>query len=176
MQTPANKLLPADITAADDALPAPACPVDRLPRRRRNKICIAVIILGGLNFLIYTLVYAGLGGDAHNGGKKLVVGPDGATETVYYVGGHYIRSVDGEDKAVSRSLWIYSYVHSISVLLTSGAMIISMLVLARPDILATMRDGWMSGQTFVTAFGTLVIFVTLAAAVLFTWRLIAHLN
>ena len=32
----------------DAALPAPLCPVDRLPRRRRNKICISVMALGAL--------------------------------------------------------------------------------------------------------------------------------
>ena len=55
-------------------------------------------------------------------------------------------------------------------------MIISMLVLARPHILATMRGGWISGQTLVTAFGTIVLLITLGAAVLFTWSLVAELG
>lgn len=154
------------------ALPAralgPPCPVDRLPRRRRNQICIAVIALGLANYLIYTLGYAALGGDAHNGDRTVVIGDDGTRTVAYYVKGHFIHSLSGRAREVSRAAWIYSYLHSISVPLTSGAMIISMLVLARPHILATLRGGWISGQTFVTAFGTIVLLVTLSVTVLFT--------
>ena len=37
---------------------APFCPVDRLPRRRRNQICVGIIAVGLLNFLAYTVGYA----------------------------------------------------------------------------------------------------------------------
>lgn len=146
---------------------APLCPVDRLPRRRRNKLCVAIIALGTLNFLIYTLAYAVLGGDAHNGDSRLEQSADGGVRAVYTVRGHFLRDANGREREVSRATWIYSYLHSISVLATSGAMIISMLVLARPHILATMRSGFISGQTFIVAFGTVVILLTTAAIVLF---------
>lgn len=155
---------------------AAICPVDRLPRRRRNQICIGIIALGLLNFLVFTLLYAALGGDAHNGQRRQVRDADGATRTAYFVRGHYIRSLSGREREVSKLLWVYSYLHSISVLLTSGAMIVSMLVLARPHILATMRDGWLSGQTFVTAFGTIVVLVTSFAVILFVWDFVAQLG
>jgi hypothetical protein len=61
--------------------------VDRLPRRRRNQLCIAIITVGLLNFVAYTLTYAALGGDAHNGYCKLVAGPDGELLRTYVVGG-----------------------------------------------------------------------------------------
>lgn len=157
-------------------LAPPLCPVDRLPRRRRNKICISILVLGGLNLIAYTLLYAALGGDAHNGHRAAVTRPNGSIETVYYLGGHYIRSVEGIERPVTRGVWIYSYLHSISVLLTSGAMVVSMLVLARADIIATMRDAWISGQTLVTAFGTIVILGTAAATFLFIWDFIAQLS
>jgi hypothetical protein len=150
----------------------PLCPVDRLSRRRRNQLCIAIITLGLLNYLAYTLSYAALGGDAQNGYRTLVQDGSGARRWAYYVRGHFIHSLTGREREVSRGAWIYSYLHSISVPLTSGAMIISMLVLARPHILATMRGGWFSGQTFVVAFGTVVILATLAVTVMFAWSFV----
>jgi hypothetical protein len=151
-------------------------PVDRMPRRRRNKICLAIIAIGTLNFLVYTITYAALGGDAHNGECKLVEHPDGTNESAYFVRGHFIHSLHGRETEVSRGVWVYSYLHSMSVLVTSAAIIISMLVLARPHILATMRDGWVSGQTFVTAFGTIVILVAAGALFLFAWDFVAQLR
>jgi len=153
---------------------AALCPVDRLTRRRRNQICIAVIVLGLLNFLVYTLSYAALGGDAHNGYRKLVGQPDGSQQAVYVVRGHHVRNPRGVEQEVSRSAWIYSYVHSITVPLTSGALIISMLILARPHILATMRDGWLSGRTFVTALGTIVALASASATALLLMHFISE--
>lgn len=155
---------------------APPCPVDRLPRRRRNLVCIAIIAVGLLNFLAYTLSYAILGGDAHNGYRKLVTEPDGSTRAVYVVRGHHVRDVRGLESEVSRPAWIYSYVHSISVPLTSGAMIISMLMLARPHIIATMRDTWIGGETLVAAFGAIVLLISLGATILFIAHFVGQLS
>jgi hypothetical protein len=152
------------------------CPVDRMPRRRRNKICISIVAIGALNFLVYTVMYAALGGDAHNGEARLVGQADGTARVVYCVRGHFIHTLDGQEAEVGRLTWIYSYLHSMSVFVTSAAMIISMLVLARPHILATMRDGWISGQTFVTAFGTIVILITSAAIFVFAWDFVRQLR
>jgi hypothetical protein len=173
-QTPDNApAAPQPIT--DVSVAGPLCPVDRMPRRRRNQICIVIIAVGLLNFLAYTLGYAILGGDAQNGYCKQVVEPEGTKTTVYIVRGHHVRILSGLESEVSRGLWIYSYLHSITVPLTSGALIISMLVLARPHIIATMRDGWISGQTFVTAFGTIVILGSLATTALFIAHFVAQL-
>lgn len=150
--------------------------MDRLPRRRRNQICIAVIAIGLLNFMVYTLSYAILGGDAHNGYRGVVEEPDGTHHPVYVIRGHHVRVLAGQETQVSRGVWIYSYLHSITVPLTSGALIISMLVLARPHIIATMRDGWISGHTFVTAFGTITILATLAVTALFSAHFIIQLG
>lgn len=169
---------PRDVLAVEsspeqDAVPAPACPVDRLPSRRRNQICLRIIIIGALNFLLYTVVYAVIGGDAPNGHRDLIETPSGA-ESHYYVRGHFIRSRDGKEREVSASVWTYSYLHSITLPLTSGAMIISMLVLARPHIMATMRDGMIRGPAFITAFSTLVIVISVLVAALFTWDFIGE--
>ena len=173
---PADDLLSATADGSRAVAAGRLCPVDRLPRRRRNQICIAIIALGLANFLVYTLFYAALGGDAHNGHRELVQGADGRQTAVFYVRGHFIHSLSGRERAVSGRAWIYSYLHSISVPLTSGALIISMLVLARPHIIATMRGGWISGPAFVTAFSTIIILITLGAAALFTWSFVGELS
>jgi len=176
MAIPRDQLVSPEAAAerAGAALPG-ACPVDRWPRRRRNQMCIAVMAIGALNFVCYTLMYAVLGGDAHNGYCQAVMRADGTRAAVYAVRGHFIRNPAGEAALVSREVWIYSYLHSISMWLTSGAMIICMLVLARPHILATMRDGWIGGQTFVTALGTIVVLITLGVAFLFAWDFVTQL-
>ncbi len=171
MNSPSDKAVADGLTsirvATDDAL----CPVDRLPRRQRNKLCIRIILVGLVNFLAYTLGYAALGGDAHNGG--VVKRPDGTL--AYVVRGHFIRDLSGREREVSRRLWIYSYVHSISVPITSAALVISMLVLARPHIIATMRDGWIKGPTFIASFSTIVIVGTLFVVGLFIWEFVQQL-
>jgi hypothetical protein len=176
MQSPTDRAMDFELAPERARTSAGLCPVDRMPRRRRNKICVGIIAAGALNFLIYTIMYAALGGDAHNGEVALVERGDGTTQAVYYVRGHFIRGLQGQEAEVSRPIWIYSYLHSMSVLVTSAAMIISMLVLARPHILATMRDGWVSGQTFVAAFGTIVILVTSAALFIFAWDFVVQLG
>lgn len=176
--------MPSDVPRPDldagglrrHAASGPACPMDRLPIRRRNRLCLRVILLGALNFLLFTGVYAAIGGDAHNGFIRRGARPDGSTSAAYIIRGHFIRSASGQDREVSRGLWIYSYLHSISVWVTSAAMIISMLVLARPHIIATMRHGWVSGQTFIVAFGTLIVLVSGAAVFTFTWDFLEQLN
>jgi len=146
-----------------------------LPLRRRNRLCIRLIFVGLLNLLVYTIVYAAVGGDAHNGEVRMAVADSGPPRKTYFVRGHFIRTPEGMERQVHRSVWIYSYVHSISVWITTAGMVISMLVLARPHILATMRDGWISGQTFVVAFATVVVLATLTMVTLFTWDFITQL-
>ena len=170
-----EKVAPFEPEAAQIAPAVQPCRVDRMPRRRRNQICVAIITIGALNFVVYTVLYAAVGGDAHNGYARVVEGEDGQRAVQYFVRGHFIRSLDGQEAEVSRQMWIYSYLHSISVFVTSAAMIISMLVLARPHILATMRDGWIGGQTFVRGFGVIVVLVTSAAVFAFSWDFIAQL-
>ncbi|MBI5865523.1 MAG: hypothetical protein HZB38_13650 [Planctomycetes bacterium] len=168
----------ADVDSAGGrGLPAeaPACPVDRLPTVRRNRLCLRIIYIGLLNFLLYTVGYAVLGGDAHNGERRMIDSPTGP-RAAYFVRGHFIRDPNGQEREVRPGLWVYSYLHSISVFVTSAAMLVSMLVLARPHILATMRDGWVRGQTFVVVFGTVVVLVTAAAVAVFTWDFLAQIT
>lgn len=177
MRTRTDAILPpAPPADAGTLLPEAGAPVVRSATRRRNKICLRVIIIGALNFVLYTILYAAIGGDAHNGEIRVRSDEAGVTHTEYLVRGHFLHGVEGRAVEVARPVWIYSYLHSISVFLTSGAMILCMLVLARPHIIATMRDGLISGRAFVIAFGAIVVGITLAAVVLFAFDFVAQLS
>jgi len=129
-----------------------------MDRRLRNRLCIWIVVVGMLNFLGYTLAYDYIGGDAKNGWIE-----DG----VYYVRGHFLRGSAGRERTVSRGVWIYSYLHSISIWPTHAAVLLSMLVLARPHIMATMKGGIIEGRTFVTVFITVVVLVTAVSTLWF---------
>lgn len=132
-----------------------------MTRRARNRLCILTIFLGLGNFLVYTATYAWIGGDAFNGQVR-----DG----VYYVRGHHLRVPGGELREVPRGVWIYSYLHSMSIAPTAAAVIVALLILARPHIIATMReDALVGGSAFVTASITITVVL---AGFLTLWRLL----
>lgn len=148
--------------------------VERFSRRQRNKVYIAIIVLGMVNFLAYTFSYAILGGDAHNGDRRREVLTDGTESVGYFVRGHFIRGREGREREVTPNLWIYSYAHSITVPVTSGAMVLSMLLLARPHILATMRDTRIGGGVFLAGLMALVIAISLLTTLVLAWQFAAE--
>lgn len=128
-------------------------------RITRNRILIWIIFLGLANFVSYTIMYWYIAGDAKNGEVR-----DGK----YYVRGHHLRHRTGDLSEVSRPVWIYSYVHSISIWPTIAAVLLSMFILARPHIIATMKsDAMIRGPTFVTVCMTAVVLVTAASTLYF---------
>lgn len=131
-----------------------------MPRRTRNKLLLWIIVIGLANFAAYTVIYWYLQGDASNG--KFEAGE-------YYLRGHFIHGSKGQlSEPVSRATWIYSFVHSITIWPTIAAVLISMAILARPHIIATMRsDSMLRGSTFVTIFITVVVFLTGASTLYF---------
>ena len=138
-----------------------------MTKRTRNRLCIWIIALGIGNFLAYTVSYAYIGGDAHNGGIR-----DGK----HYVAGHFLHGRVGAEQEVPRGVWIYSYLHSISIWPSIAAVLICNMILARPHIIATMKEGFVSGGTFVTVVITLLSFLTLVATVAFTLEFISELS
>jgi hypothetical protein len=147
-----------------------------LQRRTRNSICIWLILGGLLNFLSYTIIYAQLGGDAKNGGHGQYLDVNGKEQHGYYLGGDFISGRGGQSKGVSRGTWIYSYLHSISLWPTQAAMVISMLLLARPHIIATMRESsWIRGPTFITVVITISAMLCSALTLWFTMRFVQEL-
>ncbi|MHC4063671.1 MAG: hypothetical protein ACYSUQ_08395 [Planctomycetota bacterium] len=131
-----------------------------MTRQKRNRILLWIIILGLANFVSYTVVYWYLQGDAKNGA---------VVDGQYFLRGHFIRERAGRlTDDVSRATWIYSYVHSISIWPTVGAVLIAMFILARPHIIATMKtDARLTGSTFVTVCITVVALVTAVSTLYF---------
>ena len=129
-----------------------------MTHRRRTQLCTMLVLFGLINIMTYTVAYAYVGGDAWNGDVE------GGR---YFVRGHFLRSVEGHRSPVSRTVWIYSYVHSITIWPSLAAILLSMLVLARPHIMATFREGWINGSTLIGAIATLVILITLIGTVVF---------
>jgi hypothetical protein len=139
------------------------------------------LIFGGLiNFLAYTIVYAHLGGDAKNGGNgHYMINPQtGETGQGFYISGHFIRhGPGGRNKGVSKWVWIYSYLHSISLWPTQAVMVICMLILARPHIIATMQESnLIRGPTFIAVVMTITAVLCSALTIWFTIQFIADLT
>jgi hypothetical protein len=71
-------------------------------------------------------------------------------------------------------VWIYSFVHSISIWPTIAMILVSMLILARPHLIATMQsESLPRGRWLVNGGMALVILVTLASTLVFVLEL-AH--
>jgi hypothetical protein len=138
-----------------------------MDRRKRNRVCVWLILLGLSNFIVYATVYAFIGGDAQNGGIR----DDGAC----YVRGHHIHRLYGYEQDVPRWVWIYSYVHSISIWPSIAVVLLAMLMLARPHIMATYQQGIVQGATLVTVMATVIIFVTSIIMVWFIFGFVSTL-
>lgn len=128
-----------------------------------------IIALGLANFVVYTMSYGYLGGDAPNGMFR-----DGE----YFLRGHFIWGRSGMlSDSVPRSVWLYSYLHSISIWPTIAAVLVSMLILSRPHIIATMRsDTPVRGNTFVAICITVIVLVTSAWTLFFVMDFIKALS
>ena len=148
-------------------------------RVTRNRILIWIIFLGLANFAVYTFFYWYLEGDARNGSIRFVRSDDGVVgEAEYFLRGHFIRLRDGMASApVSRAVWIYSFIHSISIWPTVGAVLVSMLILARPHIIATIKsDSVVTGRGFVNVFMAVVILTALVSTIIFVINLVQALS
>jgi len=148
-----------------------------MQRRTRNLLCIWIILGGLINFLAYTIIYADLGGDARNGWKERAVEDNGRAAGKFYISGHFIHGSGlGRHREVPKWVWIYSYIHSISLWPTQGAMVICMLILARPHIIATMKESsWLQGPAFIAVVITVTALLCSALTIMFTIHFIREL-
>ncbi len=135
---------------------------------RRTRICLLIIVLGLTNFLAYAVVYMSIDGDAMNGYVRSAV-VDGREVPHYYLVKH------GTPAEVSRGTWIYSAVHSISIWITVGAVLLSMLTLAKDRIISSMHSSIVRGRTFITILATVVTLISLAVTMWFLLYMIRHL-
>jgi hypothetical protein len=120
---------------------------------RRTRICIWVIVLGLGNFLAYTVVYVFINGEAVNGWVEL---QDGHRH-------HYLQS----GTRVSRDVFVYSGIHSISIWVTVAAVMLAMLTLAKDRIISSMHRTVVRGRTFITILATIITLTTALATVYF---------
>ncbi len=131
-----------------------------MDRQHRNRLLLWIITLGLANLVAYTFIYGYLGGDAPNGHVQ-----DGH----YYLKGHFLWRLEGQSsESVPRTIWLYSFVHSISIYPTIAAILVSMLILARPHIIATMKtDSLVRGHTYIAICITVIVLVTSSATLFF---------
>ncbi len=136
----------------------------------RTKICILLIVLGLANFLIYAVVYEFIGGEAIHGAVRAEQVAFGQKELRYYL-------IDGDTETrVSRGLWGYSAVHSISILITMGTVLLAMLTLAKDRIVSSMRSSIVRGRTLITILATVVTLISLVLTARFTFLLLRKLS
>ena len=127
------------------------------------------MMVGLGNCLVYTVVYAYIGGDANNG--------EITEDMRFFVRGHYLHGQDGKATEVSGATWIYSYLHSISIWPTLAAVLIAMLILARPHIIATMKEEhFISGPILITVSITIIVFVISLSTLWFILDFMADLK
>lgn len=119
----------------------------------RTRVCIWVIIAGLINFMVYTVLYVFIGGEAVNG--YVISSADG---TLRY------QLQSGE--LVSRAVFIYSGIHSITIWPTVGAILLAMLTLAKDRIVSSMRSSIVRGRTMITILATII---TLTILVMMFW-------
>ena len=121
---------------------------------RKTRICIWIIMLGLVNFLAYVILYWFFWGEAVNGCVKLIDGQN-----------HYFLQ---SGKEVSRGVFIYSGIHSISIAPTVGAIMLAMLTLAKERVVSSMRSTIVRGRTLITILATIITMIVVVWAIWFT--------
>jgi hypothetical protein len=124
---------------------------------RRTKICIWIILIGLANFLAYTVIYMFIDGEAIHG--SVVRDAQGR-------GQYFLKGPSTQDIPVSKNVYIYSGIHSISIWITVGAVMLAMLTLAKERIVSSMRSTIVRGRELITIFATVI---TLTTAVITVW-------
>jgi hypothetical protein len=134
---------------------------------RKTKICIWIILIGLTNFLAYTMIYMFLDGEAVNG---WVTEQDG--QRMYFLAS---PGQAGQGKQVSYGEYLYSGVHSISVWITVGAVMLAMLTLAKDRIVSSMSSTILHGRTFITVLATMIAFAVVIITIWFILQFSNHL-
>lgn len=123
--------------------------------RRRTRICIWIIILGLLNFLAFGIIYAYIGGEAVNGGVTQQSG------RMHY----FIRTPSQQLHPVSNGIFWYSGIHSISIWVTFGAVMLAMLTLAKDRIIDSMHSAVVRGRALLTILATIITTIAIVCTV-----------
>jgi len=148
------------MSQADNQLPSDSAdPAEIARMHRRTSICLWIIVIGMVNFLAFVVGYWVLWGEALHG--DVLIAGDGSL--IY-------RLQKGEE--VSRGAFIYSGIHSISIWLTVGVIMLSMLTLAKERIASSMRVAIMRGRTLITVLATIITITVLVATTIGSLRFV----
>ena len=136
---------------------------------KRTKICLWVIILGLINFLAYAIIYMYLGGEAVSGWVVDLGRAAGTHRYQYYLQAH-------PGIVVSKAVFIYSGIHSISIWPTVAAVWLALLTLAKERIVSAMHSTIVRGRTFFTILATIIAFTCIVITIWFILHFIDKLN
>lgn len=110
-------------------------------------------MIGLANFLAYVIMYWFFWGEAVNGRIEQ------HGEALRY----FLQS--GEE--VSRGVFLYSGIHSISIAPTVGAIMLAMLTLAKDRVISSMRRTIVRGRTMITILATIITMIVVVWTVWF---------
>ena len=119
-------------------------------------------MIGSANFMAYIFGYVFLGGEAVNGSFEQI-----SAGNIFFL---------QSGVPVSRGLFLYSGIHSISVWPTFAAIMLAMLTLAKERIVSSMRRTIIRGRTFITVLATLITFTAIVMTVWFIFMFAERLS
>ena len=122
-----------------------------------------VLVIGLANFLVYTIAYLIIGGEAIHG--KII---SSAGQTQYLLG--------GRTDPVSRCVFIYSAIHSISIWPTFGAVMLAMLTLAKDRIVESMRSALVRGRAIITLIAVIITIIAILLTFMFTRQFVRQMR
>lgn len=129
---------------------------------RRTRICILLILLGLANFMGYVILYWFFWGEAVNG----YVQTDGESYRYFLQSG----------REVSKTVFIYSGIHSVSIAPTVGMIMLAMLTLAKERVISSMRSTIVRGRTMITILATIITMIVVIWTVWFILQFSDRLN
>ncbi len=122
-----------------------------------------MILIGLVNFLIYTIAYLIIGSEAIHG---RIISSGGQTQ--------YLLS--GQTDPVSRCVFIYSAIHSISIWPTFGAVMLAMLTLAKDRIVESMRSALVRGRAIITLIAVIITIIAILFTFVFTRQFVRQMR
>jgi hypothetical protein len=132
----------------------------------KTKICLWIILIGLVNFLAFAVAWYAVGGDAIGG--RVELHPDGSRT-------FFLKSPGQPDTAVSRTVFIYSGIHCISIWITVAAVMLAMLTLAKDRIVSSMRSTIMQGRMLITILAVVITIAICVITYLFIRDFAGHL-
>ena len=122
-----------------------------------------MILIGLANFLVYTIAYLIIGGEAIHG---QIISSGGRTQ--------YLLA--GRADPVSRCVFIYSAIHSISIWPTFGAVMLAMLTLAKDRIVESMHSALVRGRAIITLLAVIIAIIAILLTFRFTRRFVSQMR